>query len=79
LRVWANAQAWKLTDEDEDIELNVDYDFDAESIHEGIYPVTFSTTGRMFKIHTTKYCEEGKEVGLSFQAENIHVMEKMGF
>ncbi len=79
LKVWANAQAWKLTDEDEDIELFVDYEFDQESITEGVYLVTFSTTGREFKIHTTDYVEEGKEVGLTFNPEDIHVMEKMGF
>lgn len=79
LMVWANAQAWKLNNEDETVELFVDYDFDQENIKEGVYPVTFSTTGREFKIHTTKYVEEGKEVGLTFEPEMIHVMEKMGF
>jgi ABC-type Fe3+/spermidine/putrescine transport system ATPase subunit len=79
LMVWANAQAWKLNNEDETVELFVDYDFDQETIKEGVYPVTFSTTGREFKIHTTKYVEEGKEVGLTFEPEMIHVMEKMGF
>ncbi len=36
-------------------------------------------TGREFKIHTTDYVEEGKEVGLTFFPEDIHVMRKMGF
>ena len=79
LKVWANAQAWKLDDEDENVELFVDYDFDPENLKQGIYKVTFSTTGREFKIHTTDYVEEGKEVGLTFNPEDIHVMEKMGF
>ncbi len=79
LKMWANAQAWKLDDENEDVELFVDYSFDPENIREGIYKVTFATTGREFKIHTTDFVEEGKEVGLTFFPEDIHVMEKMGF
>lgn len=79
LKTWANAQAWKLDDEDADIDLYVDYDFDPDQITEGIYPVTFSTTGREFKIHTTDFVEEGKQVGLTFFPEDIHVMEKIGF
>lgn len=79
LKLWANAQAWKISDEDETVDLYVDYDFDPDNIREGIYKVTFSTTGREFKIHTTDYVEEGKEVGLTFFPEDIHVMEKMGF
>lgn len=79
LKLWANAQAWKLSDEEETVDLYVDYDFDPDHIQEGIYKVTFSTTGREFKIHTTDYVEEGKEVGLTFFPEDIHVMEKMGF
>lgn len=31
------------------------------------------------KVHTTDYVEEGKEVGLTFHPEDIHVMEKMGY
>ena len=79
LKTWANAQGWKLNNEDESVDLSVDYDFDPEKITEGIYKVTFWTTGREFKIHTTDYVEEGKEVGLSFFPEDIHVMEKMEF
>ena len=79
LKTWANAQAWKLDDEDQMIDLYVDYDFDPENIKEGIYRVTFSTEGHEFKIHTTDYAEKGKEVGLIFYPEDIHVMEKMGF
>lgn len=79
LKTWANAQGWKLSDESQSIDINVDYDFDDENISEGVYQITFSTTGREFKIHTTDYVEEGKEVGLTFFPEDIHVMEKMGF
>lgn len=79
LKLWANAQGWKLNNEEESIDLSVDYDFDQDTITEGIYKVTFWTTGREFKIHTTDYVEEGKEVGLTFYPEDIHVMEKMGF
>jgi len=79
LKTWANAQAWKIDNEDETVDLWVDYDFDPENITEGIYPVTFSTEGREFKIHTTDYVKEGEEVGLTFAPEDIHVMAKMGF
>lgn len=79
LKTWANAQGWKLNDEDESVDIYVDYDFDPEHIEEGTYKVTFSTEGRELNIHTTDYVEEGKEVGLTFFPEDIHVMEKMGF
>lgn len=79
LKTWANAQGWKLSDENESIDMSVDYDFDDENIVEGIYNISFSTTGRELKIHTTDYVEEGKEVGLTFFPEDIHVMEKMEF
>lgn len=79
LKTWANAQGWKLNDENESVDIYVDYDFDPEHIEEGTYKVTFSTEGRELKIHTTDYVEEGKEVGLTFFPEDIHVMEKMGF
>lgn len=79
LKTWANAQGWKLDNEEEAVDLSVDYDFDPEHITEGVYKVTFWTTGREFKIHTTDFVEEGKEVGLTFFPEDIHVMEKMGF
>ena len=78
-RTWANAQGWKLSDEEQSVDISVDYDFDDENISEGIYQITFSTTGREFKIHTTDYVEEGKEVGLTFFPQDIHVMEKMEF
>ena len=79
LKTWANAQAWKMDNEDESIDISVEYNFDPEHIEEGIYPVTFWTKGREFKIHTTDYVQEGKSVGLEFEPEDIHVMEKMGF
>lgn len=76
LKTWANAQGWKLSNEDESVDISVDYDFDSDEITEGVYPITFSTTGREFKIHTTDYTEEGQEVGLTFFPEDIHVMSK---
>ena len=79
LKTWANAQGWKLTNEDEQVEVYVDYDFDPENITEGIYKVTFSTEGRELKIHTTDHIEEGQEVGLTFYPEDIHIMDKMVF
>lgn len=79
LKTWANAQGWKINNEEESVEIYVDYDFDPENIQEGVYQVKFSTEGREFKIHTTDYVEEGKEVGLTFYPEDIHVMSKMGF
>ena len=73
LKTWANAQGWKLNDEDESVDIYVDYDFDPEHIEEGTYKVTFSTEGRELKIHTTDYVEEyrkrsfviGKQVTLT--------------
>ena len=79
IKMWANAQAWKLSNQEEMVDVSVDYDFDPENIREGVYSVTFWTTGRVLKIHTTDFVEEGKEVGLTFYPEDIHVMEKMGF
>ena len=79
LKTWANAQGWKLSNEDVKVDIFVDYDFDPENIKEGIYKVTFSTEGREFKIHTTDYTEVGQEVGLTFFPEDIHVMSRMIF
>ena len=73
------AQGWKLSNEDESVDLSVDYDFEPEDVKEGVYQITFSTTGREFKIHTTDYTEEGQEVGLTFFPEDIHVMSKEVF
>ena len=41
--------------------------------------MTFSTTGRELKIHTTDASAVGEEVGLTFFAEDIHVMSKVVF
>ncbi len=79
LKTWANAQGWKLTNEEQSVDLSVDYDFEPEDVKEGVYKITFSTTGREFKIHTTDYSEEGQEVGLTFFPEDIHVMSKVVF
>ncbi|MCF0258463.1 MAG: ABC transporter ATP-binding protein [Erysipelotrichaceae bacterium] len=79
LKTWANAQAWKLDNEEEDLEVFAEYDFDPETIEEGVYPVTFWTKGRELKVHTPKNVEVGTEVGLTFAPEDIHVMEKMGY
>ena len=77
LKTWAGAQAWKLSNEA--VDLSVDYDFEPENVKEGVYQITFSTTGREFKIHTTDYTEEGQEVGLTFFPEDIHVMSREVF
>lgn len=79
LKTWANAQGWKLSDESQSVDISVDYDFEPENVTEGIYRITFSTTGRELKIHTTDYTEEGQEVGLTFFPEDIHVMSKVGY
>ena len=50
LKTWANAQGWKLSDEEQSVEIYVDYDFDPENMKEGVYRITFSTEGREFKI-----------------------------
>ena len=52
----------------------------ASIVFKGVhYEIIVRTDRRDYKIHTTDYVEEGKEVGLTFFAEDIHVMEKMGF
>lgn len=79
IKTWANAQGWKLSDENQSVDINVDYDFEPKDVTEGVYRITFSTTGREFKIHTTDYIREGQEVGLTFFPEDIHVMSRMVF
>ena len=79
IKTWANAQGWKLSDENQSIDISVDYDFDPENIKEGVYKITFSTTGREFNIHTTDYTEVGQVDGLTFFPEDIHVMSKVVF
>jgi hypothetical protein len=77
IKTWASAQGWKLSDENQAIDISVDYDFDPADVKEGVYKITFWTTGREFKIHTTDYTEVGQEVGLTFFPEDIHVMSRM--
>ncbi len=79
LKTWANAQAWKLSDEEEEIDdISVDYDFDPDNMKEGVYKVTFSTTGQELKVLTDeRRVEAGQRVGLTFAPDEIHVMEKM--
>lgn len=79
IRTWANAQGWKLSDENQSVDISVDYDFEPKDVTEGVYRITFSTTGREFKIHTTDYIQGGQEVGLTFFPEDIHVMSRMVF
>ena len=79
IKTWANAQAWKLSNENESVDITVDYDFDPDNITEGVYQITFWTPGREFKIHTTDYTEEGQKVGLTFFPEDIHVMSRMEY
>ncbi|MFV0479285.1 MAG: ABC transporter ATP-binding protein [Anaerorhabdus sp.] len=73
---WASATAWSLEDESVVEIYDVKYDFDDTQIKEGTYPITFSTKGREFKVHTTEYKAAGTKVGLKFDPEDIHVMEK---
>jgi spermidine/putrescine ABC transporter ATP-binding subunit len=79
LKTWANAQGWKIDNEEQSVELFTDYSFDPENVQVGVYPVSFWTTGREMKVHTTDYVEPGSQVGLTFYPEDIHVMEKMGY
>ena len=78
LKLWANAQGWKLSDEEQSVDVYVDYDFDPENVKDGTsYKVTFSTMGRELKVRTVNYVEEGAEVGLKFGKDDIHVMKCM--
>ena len=77
LKTWANAQAWKLSNEDESVDIYVDYDFEPENIEAGkSYPVKFMTEGRELKIRTVNYVEEGARVGLRLDTDDIHVMKR---
>lgn len=42
------------------------------------YEILVETTQRTYMIHTTDFAEVGREVGLSFGPEDIHVMCRMG-
>ena len=77
LKRWASAYAWSLEDGSEIEIWDIRYDFDAETITEGEYEISFATEGREFKIHTTDYVEEERKIGLTFNPEDIHVMRKM--
>ena len=39
LKTWANAQGWKLSDEDQSVDISVDYDFEPEEVTEGVYQI----------------------------------------
>ena len=79
LKMWANASAWSLEDENEQVEItDVKYDFDPETITPGVYEVTFATEGYEYKVSTTRAAEEGAEVGLIFRPEDLHVMKRGG-
>ena len=79
LKMWANASAWSLEDENEQVEItDVKYDFDPETITPGVYEVTFATEGYEYKVSTTRAAKEGAEVGLIFRPEDLHVMKKGG-
>lgn len=76
LKTWADAYAWYL-DDDTPVEIDdVRYDFEPMEIVPGDYSVTFVTEGRTYKIHTTDNQKEGAIVGLKFDKDDIHVMEK---
>ena len=76
LKTWANAQAWSLEDGTDVAITDVKYDFDWENIEPGEYDITFATEGYQYKVSTTKALPDGTEVGLSFDPEDIHLMEK---
>jgi spermidine/putrescine ABC transporter ATP-binding subunit len=76
LRTWANASAWSLEDGTEVAITDVKYDFDWENIEPGEYEITFATEGYQYKVSTTKSLPEGKEVGLIFDPEDIHLMDR---
>ena len=76
LKTWASAEAWNLQD-DSPVEItDVKFDFDPAEIQEGVYDITFSTRGRVYKVETTSAHEEGDRVGLNIGPDNIHVMHK---
>lgn len=78
LKTWANASAYSLEDGETVSITDVKYDFDWENILPGTYEVTFATEGYQYRVSTTKQYENGKEVGLIFAPEDIHVMDKEG-
>ena len=76
LRTWANASAWSLEDGASVAIDQVKYDFDWENITPGEYDITFATEGYQYKVSTTKELPEGSEVGLIFDPEDIHLMDR---
>ena len=73
---WANASAWSLEDGASVAIDQVKYDFDWENITPGEYDITFATEGYQYKVSTTKELPEGSEVGLIFDPEDIHLMDR---
>ena len=76
LKIWANAQAYDLEDGNPVEIVAVEYNFDPEKVTPGIYPVTFKTRGYEYRVDTTKETEVGAVVGLTFDPEDLHIMEK---
>ena len=76
LKIWANAQAFDLEREEMVEIVSVEYDFNPEEIGPGTYPVTFKTRGYEYRVDTTKECEVGMAVGLDFDRDDLHIMEK---
>lgn len=77
LKTWADAYAWYL-DDDTPVEIDdVRWNFEPNDLKPGDYPVTFVTEGRTYKIHTTDSVKEDAIIGLDFDKDDIHVMEKM--
>ncbi len=79
LKTWANASAWSLEDEAPVTITEVIYDFNPLEITPGVYNVTFRTEGYEYKVDTTKETSVGDSVGLKFNPEAIHIMEKENF
>ncbi|MBO4484533.1 MAG: ABC transporter ATP-binding protein [Lachnospiraceae bacterium] len=76
LKIWANAQAFDLEDGNPVEIVDVEYNFDPEKVTPGTYPVTFKTRGYEYRVDTTKETEVGAVVGLTFDPEDLHIMEK---
>ncbi len=76
LKTWANASAWSLEDGSPVTITEVVYDFDPAAVTPGVYNVTFKTEGYEYKVDTTKETKVGDSVGLKFDKEAIHIMEK---
>ncbi len=76
LKIWANAQAFDLEDGNPVEIVSVEYDFDPANVAPGTYPVTFKTRGYEYRVDTTKETEIGSVVGLTFDPEDLHIMEK---